>query len=114
MSPDNYLEITQAQALAWDAIMQDSNELFQLAHQKNWQQLLQLHEKRDARLRDFFDTELTQDMVSQVQKDLETIKSQDTEIVELVRKNQSELSVEARHLRLMKERIRNYVSAEKN
>lgn len=109
-----YNKLISEQSLAWKSIMQDSSLLVQLAHQKNWEQLLSLHEKRDARLRDFFNEALTQDLITRVQNDLEIIKTQDAEIVQLVKNNQSELSAEAQQLQLMKSRIKNYISADKN
>ncbi|MDO8908110.1 MAG: hypothetical protein Q7W55_06380 [Pseudohongiella sp.] len=114
MISEEYKKLIEDQMLAWNSIMQDSNLLVQLAHQKNWEQLLALHEKRDARLRDFFNDALTQDLVEQVQSDLEIIKKQDAEIVQMVKNNQSELSAEAQQLQLMKERIKIYISADKN
>jgi hypothetical protein len=114
MMSDDYKILIKDQLLAWDSIMQDSNKLVQLAHQKNWEQLLALHEKRDERLRDFFNEALTQDLVRQVQNDLEIIKKQDADIVQMVKNNQSELSAEAQQLQLMKERIKNYVSADED
>jgi hypothetical protein len=114
MMSDDYKILIKDQLLAWNSIMQDSNNLVQLAHQKNWEQLLALHEKRDERLRDFFNEALTQELVTQVQNDLEIIKQQDADIVQMVKNNQSELSAEAQQLQLMKERIKNYVSADED
>lgn len=114
MTAEEYNKTIEKQKLAWNSIMQDSHLLVQLAHQKNWEQLLQLHEKRDASLRHFFDDALTQDLITTVQNDLEIIKRQDTEIVQLVKNNQSELSAEAQQLHQMKARIKDYISADKN
>lgn len=114
MSMEEYEHFVNNQRAEWDLIMQESSLLVQLAHQKNWQQLLVLHEKRDLLLRDFFDEALTQELVEKIQTDLEIIKSQDSEIVQLVKNNQSALSDEAKHLNQMKKRIKNYISADRN
>lgn len=112
--PENYRNLISNQTLAWETIMQESRLLLQLAHQKNWEQLLSLHEKRDVSLRDFFNEALTQELITRVQNDLATIREQDAEIVQMVKKNQTELGEEAQQLKLMKARIKDYISADKN
>ena len=107
-----YAQLIRSQSDAWQHIMQDSGQLLQLAHQKNWDQLLLLHEKRDVKLQAFFNDTLAQDLVEQVRHDLETIRSQDALIVQLVKNNQSELGAEAKHLKQMKARIKDYISAD--
>lgn len=114
MDSEKYSQTIEYQTLAWEKIMQDSNLLLQLAHQKNWEHLLNLHEKRDALLHEFFNSTLAQDLIEKIQNDIEIIKTQDEMIVRLVKNNQSELSTEAKQLQLMKTRIKDYISADKN
>ncbi len=114
MSSEDYKKSYNIQMDEWSSIVRDSALLLQLAHQKNWSEMLSLHEKRDNKLKQFFNQALVQDLVDAVQDDLEKIKAQDLEIVQLVKKNQDELSAEAQQLNMMKKRINDYLSAEKN
>lgn len=114
MTMSEYEKSYKNQYNEWASIVSDSASLLQLAHQKNWSELLNLHEKRDQALKIFFAQALVQDLVATVQDDLQKISAQDKEIVQLVKKNQSELSAEAQQLNTMKKRINDYLSAEKN
>lgn len=114
MTASDYQNLYTNQLDAWREIISDSATLLQLAHRKNWTELLALHEKRDQALKAFFEQALTQDLVETVQNDLQKITEQDREIVQLVKKNQDELSTEAQQLNQMKRRINDYLSAEKS
>lgn len=114
MTSDEHKNIFSYQSDAWNKIVSDSADLLQLAHRKSWNELLELHAKRDQELKDFFAQELAQDLVKTVQADLEKIRQTDQQIVQLVKKNQDELSAEAQQLNQMKKRISDYISAEKS
>ena len=114
MTPDEYKDLHSNQLKQWQEIVQQSDTLLQLAHRKDWSELLSLHAKRDEMLKQFFAQAMTQDLVETVQKELKSITEQDKEIVDLVKKNQDALSTEAQQLNQMKKRINDYLSADKN
>ena|SRR5690554_3068196 len=100
------------QSLAWSEIMQASDRLTQLAQQKDWEAVTQLHAERDQLLESFFNAPLHAELVPTVQADLPGIIQQDAVIVQLVQNNRDELGAEAQRLRNLKKRAEEYLSAD--
>ena len=106
-----YKNTISNQTVKWEEILSLSTQLLQLAYQKNWPSLLDLHKKRDDLLDSFFKEAIAEDIVDTIRNDILTIKNQDEEIVRLVKNNQQQLGDESQQLHAMKKRINSYLSA---
>lgn len=109
---DSYQNSLVIQKDMWLSIMLHSQQLLQLAYQKNWTSLMDTHQVRDDLIEQFFKQAIASELVEQIQQDIITIKAQDEEIVRLVKNNQQQLGSESQQLNVMKKRINSYLSAE--
>lgn len=109
---ESYNNTIEDQLVSWISIVECSDRLLQLAYQKNWQALLDLHAHRDVLLETFFNQEITEDIVEKIRTDIIAIQKNDEEIVQLVKNNQQQLGDESQQLHAMKKRISSYLSAE--
>lgn len=107
-----YNNIIEDQLVSWRSIATYSDQLLQLAYQKNWPALLDLHAHRDMLLEKFFNQAIAQDIIEKIRNDILTIQKSDEEIVRLVKNNQQQLGGESQQLHAMKKRISSYLSAE--
>ncbi|TFH72466.1 hypothetical protein E3V39_12930 [Gammaproteobacteria bacterium LSUCC0112] len=106
-----YKNTISNQTVKWEEILSLSTQLLQLAYQKNWLSLMDLHKKRDDLLDSFFKESIDEGIVDTIRNDILTIKNQDEEIVRLVKNNQQQLGDESQQLHAMKKRINSYLSA---
>jgi succinate dehydrogenase flavin-adding protein (antitoxin of CptAB toxin-antitoxin module) len=109
---ESYNNTIEDQLVSWISIVACSDRLLQLAYQKNWQSLLDLHAHRDVLLENFFNQEIEKDIVENIRIDIVAIQRRDEEIVRLVKNNQQQLGGESQQLQAMKKRISSYLSAE--
>ncbi|MBC53694.1 MAG: hypothetical protein CMQ34_07655 [Gammaproteobacteria bacterium] len=100
------------QALAWSRIVAASDQLAQLAEQKNWDKLGRLQVERDRLIEHFFSSETRPELITGIQADIRKICEQDRRIIQMVTDNRAQLGAEALHLRAMKNRIEQYLSTE--
>jgi hypothetical protein len=103
-----------SQSLDWTRIVELSEQLLQLAEQKNWDKLGRLQLERDRLIEQFFATDTRRELISAIQEDIRTICDQDRKIIQMVADNRAQLGTEAQHLRAMKNRIEQYLSTEKS
>lgn len=103
----------QQQIQAWARIMDASDNLLQLAKQKDWDAVTEHHQHRDQLLEEFFRQALHSDLVDSVQAGIAQIIQQDTEITQWVQNNRDELGEEAQRLRGLRQRAQQYGSVEK-
>ena len=111
-SPDQGKDRTRQQA-AWLEIMSHSDQLLQSAKRQDWEKLDQLHTSREHLLDQFFREALIEDLIPTVQQDIKIIRQQDDEIVAMVKENRDQLGAESKRLQLMKNRVKEYLSADK-
>jgi len=109
---ESYNNTIEDQLVSWRSIVACSDRLLQLAYQKNWQALLDLHAHRDVLLETFFNQAIAEDIVENIRIDIIAIQRRDEEIVRLVKNNQQQLGDESQQLHAMKKRISSYLSAE--
>ncbi len=107
-----YNNTIEDQLVSWRSIATFSDQLLQLAYQKNWPALMDLHAHRDRLLENFFNQAIAQDIIEKIRNDILTIQKSDEEIVRLVKNNQQQLGGESQQLHAMKKRISSYLSAE--
>jgi hypothetical protein len=101
------------QQTAWLEIMSHSDQLLQSAKRQDWETLDQLHTRREHLLDQFFREALIEDLIPTVQQDIKIIRQQDNEIVAMVKENRDQLGAESKRLQLMKNRVKEYLSADK-
>ena len=111
-SAEEYKNIVSDQSVKWHAILSCSEQLLQLAYQKNWPALLELHAQRDVLLDNFFKDAIAEDLVDSIRSDIQIIQQRDEEIIRLVKNNQQQIGDESQQLHAMKKRITSYLSAE--
>ena len=111
ISSDTYKNILYDHTVKWQAILTCSEQLLQLAYQKNWTALIELHKHRDDLLDNFFRGAIAQGIIDRIKQDILVIKERDEEIVRLVKNNQQQLGDESQQLLAMKKRINSYLSA---
>lgn len=110
---DKDKNILSSQSLSWSRIVSASEQLVQLAGQKNWDKLGRLQRERDRMIEHFFSSEIHSELISSIQADIRKICEQDRKIIAVVAQNRAQLGTEAQHLRAMKNRIEQYMSTEK-
>ncbi|OFE11550.1 hypothetical protein PHACT_13495 [Pseudohongiella acticola] len=101
------------QVAAWQEIMSHSDQLLQRAKRQDWEKLDYLHESREQLLDQFFREALVEDLIPIVQRDIKIIREQDRTIVAMVKENRDQLGAESKRLQLMKNRVKEYLSADK-
>ncbi|MDP3517449.1 MAG: flagellar protein FliT [Pseudohongiella sp.] len=111
ISSDTYKNILSDHKVKWQAILTCSEQLLQLAYQKNWPALIELHKQRDDLLDTFFRNAIAEGLIDKIKEDILIIKERDEEIVRLVKNNQQQLGDESQQLLAMKKRINSYLSA---
>jgi succinate dehydrogenase flavin-adding protein (antitoxin of CptAB toxin-antitoxin module) len=111
-SAEKYKNIVSDQSLNWLSIVTCSEQLLQLAYQKNWPTLLEMHAQRDVLLESFFKDAIAADLVDNIRSDIQIIQQRDEEIIRLVKNNQQQIGDESQQLHAMKKRITSYLSAE--
>ena len=109
---DHNSEYTR-QRTAWQEIMSQSDQLLQSAKRQDWENLDHLHASREQLLDQFFREALVEDLIPIVQRDIKIIREQDSIIVAMVKENRDQLGAESKRLQLMKNRIKEYLSADK-
>jgi DNA repair ATPase RecN len=67
---ESYNNTIEDQLVSWRSIVACSDRLLQLAYQKNWQSLLDLHAHRDVLLENFFNQEIEKDIVENIRIDI--------------------------------------------
>lgn len=113
-NPEQENKTLSGQSLNWSRIVEISDQLLQLAEQKNWDRLARLQIERDRLIEHFFQSETLAVLVTEVQSDIRKICDQDRKIMQMVADNRAQLGSEAQHLRAMKNRIEQYLSTEKS
>ncbi len=113
MALPDQTEIRATQLAAWQQIMALSEQLLHSARRQDWDTLDRLHGEREQALEHFFREALIQDLIPVIQQDINKIREQDSDIVQMVKNNRDELGAESRRLHLMKNRIKEYLSADK-
>ena len=108
---EKHINIVSDHIVKWNAILTCSEQLLQLAYQKNWPALIELHKNRDDLLDSFFRDAIAEELIDKIKEDILTIKEHDEEIVRLVKYNQQQLGDESQQLLAMKKRITGYLSA---
>lgn len=111
-SAEEYKNTVSDQSVKWHSILTFSEQLLQLAYQKNWPALLEMHSQRDELLDILFKDAIAADLVDIIRSDIQTIQQQDEEIIRLVKNNQQQIGDESQQLHAMKKRINSYLSAE--
>ncbi|ALO46647.1 flagellar protein FliT [Pseudohongiella spirulinae] len=112
--PENHDKSITDQWISWKKILDASQQLVQLAEQKNWSRLERLQQDRDQLIEQFFLAQPHPELISKIQSDIKTICDQDRKIIQMVEKNREQLGAEAQRLKSMKNRIQQYVSTEKS
>src|SRR5690554_3448742 len=79
--PDSWLSRKQQRA-AWERILQISEQLTQLAHQKDWDALTRQHQLRDELLEAFFAHPVDEELTEQVRQGISHIVRLDSEIIQ--------------------------------
>lgn len=102
------------QTLAWRMIVTTSQQLVQLAEQKNWSRLSRLQQERDQLIQQFFSLQPPPELMLEIREDIKKICDQDRKIIQTVSDNRGQLGVEAQRLLAMKNRIQQYLSTEKS
>jgi len=110
---DKEINTLSSQSLRWSRIVSASEQLVQLAEQKNWDKLGRLQLERDRMIEHFFASKTRSELISSIQADIRKICEQDRKIIDMVAQNRAQLGSEAQHLRAMKNRIEQYMSTEK-
>jgi hypothetical protein len=113
-NPGNDNKTLADQTTNWTRIVNASDQLLQLAGQKNWDKLGRLQRERDRLIKHFFSSETHPELISGIQADIRKICDQDKQIIQMVTENRTQLGTEAQHLRAMKNRIEQYLSTEGN
>lgn len=113
-NPEKGNETLTDQSLSWSRIAEISDQLLQLAEQKNWDRLGRLQIERDHLIEHFFQSETHAALVTEIHSDIRLICEQDRKIIQMVADNRAQLGTEAQHLRAMKNRIEKYLSTEKS
>lgn len=111
---DNQEKSLTDQWISWKKILDTSQQLLQLAEQKNWPRLSRLQQERDQFIEQFFLTQPHPELLSKIQSDIKIICDQDRKIIQMVEENREQLGAEAQRLQSMKNRIQQYVSTEKS
>jgi hypothetical protein len=111
---DNQDKSLTDQWISWKKILDVSQQLLQLAEQKNWPRLNRLQQERDHLIEQFFLTQPHPELLSKIQSDIRIICDQDRKIIQMVEENREQLGTEAQRLQSMKNRIQQYVSTEKS
>ncbi|MDP2286249.1 MAG: hypothetical protein Q8L06_19085 [Pseudohongiella sp.] len=111
ISSDTYRNILSDHTVKWQSILAFSEQLLQLAYQKNWPALIELHKHRDHLLDTFFRDAIAEGLIDKIKEDILIITERDEEIVRLVKNNQQQLGDESQQLLAMKKRINSYLSA---
>jgi hypothetical protein len=111
INSDTYKSILYNHTVKWQTILTCSEQLLQLAYQKNWPALIELHKHRDDLLDTFFRDAIAEGLIDKIKQDILVIKERDEEIVRLVKNNQQQLGDESQQLLAMKKRITGYLSA---
>jgi succinate dehydrogenase flavin-adding protein (antitoxin of CptAB toxin-antitoxin module) len=111
-SPEQYINTVSDQSFKWKSILICSEQLLQLAYQKNWPALLEMHLQRDVLLDNFFKDAIAADLVDSIRADIQIIQQRDEEIIQMVKNNQQQLGDESHQLHTMKKRLSSYLSAE--
>jgi succinate dehydrogenase flavin-adding protein (antitoxin of CptAB toxin-antitoxin module) len=109
---EEYKNIVSDQSVKWHSILNCSEQLLQLAYQKNWPALLELHAQRDVLLDNFFKDAIAEDLVDSIRSDIQIMQQRDEEVIRLVKNNQQQIGDESQQLHAMKKRITSYLSAE--
>lgn len=113
MALPDQTQIRATQLAAWQQIMALSDQLMHSARRQDWDNLDRLHGERELALEHFFREALLEELIPQVQQDIKKIRDQDNEIVQMVKNNREQLGAESKRLQLLKNRVKEYLSADK-